>query len=73
MIPGNSGLSFLKSIKLSSILEGTSKTLGVINQAIPIYNQAKPIISNMKTLFKITNSLKEEPEEKKNISKVFFV
>ena len=29
-------ISFLKSISWSSFLDGTSKTLGVINQAIPL-------------------------------------
>lgn len=79
MYPGpnsiiKSSLSFLKDIKLGSILDGTSKTLGVINQAIPVYYQVKPIVSNIGTIFKISNSLKEENEdEKKNISNIFFV
>ena len=60
------GLSSLKTIKWSSLLEGTQKTLGVINQAIPIVYQIKPIVNNAKTIFKIADSLKEEsvqPEE----------
>ncbi len=49
------GLSFLKTIKWGSVLDGTQKTLGVINQAIPVFYQVKPIVSNAKTLFKIAN------------------
>lgn len=49
------GLSFLKTIKWGSIIDGTSKTLGVINQAIPVIYQVKPILDNTKTMFKIAN------------------
>ena len=59
MIPKSSlltrSLSTLKSIKWSTLLEGTQKTLGVINQAIPIVYQVKPIVNNAKTIFKIAN------------------
>ncbi len=51
----------IKKIDFNKILNGTSKTLNVINQAIPIYYQIKPIISNAKTLFKVANILKSEP------------
>ena len=49
------GLSFFKTFKWGEFLDGTSKTLGVINQAIPIVSQVKPIMNNAKTLFKIAN------------------
>lgn len=52
------GLSLARGIKWSSILDGTQKTLGVINQAIPIVTQVKPIMNNAKTLFKIADSFK---------------
>ena len=41
------GLSFGK------ILGGISKTLGVVNQIIPIYKEAKPMINNAKTALSI--------------------
>jgi len=70
-------LSLLKSIKWSSILDGTSKTLGVINQAIPVVYQVKPIIDNAKTMFKVANIINtEEPikkEEKTNNSPIFYI
>ena len=33
------GLETLKSLKFGTILDGTQKTLGVINQAIPVIYQ----------------------------------
>lgn len=41
----------------SGFLDGTQKTLGVINQAIPIVNQVKPIMSNAKAMFKIADEI----------------
>ena len=49
-----------KNIDFNKILTNTSKTLNVINQAIPIYYQLKPIINNAKTLFKVANILKSD-------------
>ena len=51
------GLSSLKTVNWGSLLEGTQKTLGVINQAIPVVYQIKPIINNAKTMFRIANSM----------------
>ena len=55
--------NLFKNFSLSGFLSGTSKTLNVINQAIPIYYQVKPIISNAKTMFKVMNAVKSEPEK----------
>lgn len=55
------GFSLLKGIDFGGLLDGTSKTLNVINQAIPVYYQVKPIVSNLKMISKITNEIKEEP------------
>lgn len=83
MYPGQSTsiLSLLKNIKWGSILDGTSKTLGVINQAIPVVYQIKPIINNAKTMFKIANIMNTPQEEKKvektptntNNSPIFYI
>ena len=51
------GLNFIKNIKWGTLLDGTSKTLGVINQAIPLVYQVKPLVNNAKTIFKISNIL----------------
>lgn len=47
-----------RGINFGSLLDGAGKTLGVINQAIPIVYQVKPIINNAKTMFKIADELK---------------
>ena len=54
------GLSFLKNIQWGSILDGTGKTLSVINQAIPIVYQVKPLIGNAKTFLKIANTISQD-------------
>ena len=72
-------LSLLKNIKWGSILDGTSKTLGVINQEIPVLYQVKPIINNAKTMFKIANIINSpveketKKEEKTNNSPIFYI
>ena len=79
MYPGQSTslLSLLKNIKWSSILDGTSKTLNVINQAIPVVYQVKPIIDNAKTMFKVANIINTpedtKKEEKTNNSPIFYM
>lgn len=62
-------LELLKNINFNNILDGTQKTLNVINQAIPIFNQIKPLINNTKTLFKLTQII-NEPENKEVNNKI---
>ena len=54
------GLSAAKGINWGSLLDGTQKTLGIINQAIPIFYQVKPIISNARTMFRIADVVKND-------------
>ena len=64
--------NLFKNFSLSNFLNGTSKTLNVINQAIPIYYQVKPIFSNAKTMFKVMNAVKSDSSnsiKKTNTSK----
>lgn len=46
-------------INFSSILNGTQKTLNIVNQTIPLIKQAKPVLANAKTMFKIMNEFKK--------------
>lgn len=57
-----------KGINWSGILDGTQKTLGVINQAIPIIYQVKPVISNAKTMFRIADEIRKPNNNTINIS-----
>lgn len=45
--------------RLSSIISGTQKTLGLVNQTIPLVKQMKPVINNAKTMFKVMNEFKK--------------
>lgn len=59
---GNAGLFsriFPSGISLSSILNGTSKTLNMINQAIPVIKQIGPTVQNAKTMFRVMNEFKK--------------
>lgn len=48
-----SGTSIFSKINWSSLLSNAQKTLGVVNQAIPLYYQVKPVFKNLKALGKI--------------------
>ena len=58
-IPTKSLLSSIKAIDWKTLLDSTQKTLGVINQAIPVVYQIRPIVNNAKTLFKIAGAVNE--------------
>ena len=61
-------IAAIKSIKWGSLLEGTQKTLGVINQAIPIVYQVRPLLSNARTLFRVASAINsnDDMEEESN-------
>ena len=61
-------LSTMRKINWSSLLDGTQKTLGVINQALPLIYQVKPIIDNAKTMFKIADVIKSPDMVSPNIN-----
>lgn len=51
-------LRSLRAINWGTFLGNAQKTLGVINQAIPIVYQVRPILGNARTIFKIANGLR---------------
>ena len=53
------GGKILSKLTFSSFINGTSKTLNLINQAIPVVKQVSPIFKNMKTMFKVMNEFKK--------------
>lgn len=55
--------SFSKGFNWTTFLDGTQKTLGVINQAIPIVYQVKPILNNARTMFKIADEIRKPPNQ----------
>lgn len=73
-------INFIKNIKWAELLDNTGKTLGVINQAIPVVYQVKPILSNAKTLLKIagsmnnsSNEVSKQEEKKTRNSPIFYL
>lgn len=53
-------------INWGTILNNTQKSLGIINQAIPIVYQVKPIINNAKTMFRIAGAVKDDKKVNQN-------
>ena len=49
----SSGASIFSKINWSSLLSNAQKTLGLVNQAIPLYYQVKPVFKNLRALGKI--------------------
>lgn len=64
---GGLGKGLLSKFSFNGFLNGASKTLNVVNQAIPIFYQVKPMFNNAKTMFKIMGAVKDETPNKKNI------
>ena len=61
----NMGYSFPKhGFNWSNILTNTQKTLGIINQALPIVYQVRPLLNNARTLFKIAGAINEKDDTK---------
>lgn len=48
-----------RGINWGSILNNTQRTLGIINQAIPVVKQVSPIVNNAKTMFRVMNEFKK--------------
>ena len=54
----------ISRINWANLLTNAQKSLGIINQAIPLVYQVKPIISNAKTMFKIADAMKDDGNKK---------
>lgn len=51
-----------KSINWGGLLNNASKTLGVVNQAIPLVKQAGPMFNNMKSMMRLASIFKDETD-----------
>ena len=60
------GRSIRSGINWSNILNNTQKTLGIINQAIPVFYQVKPMFNNLKTMFRVANEINKDDTIKTN-------
>ena len=55
-----------RGINWNNILNNTQRTLGIINQAIPIVYQVKPLLSNARTLFRVASALNSNDDDEVN-------
>lgn len=62
------GNSFIprRGLNWRGFLNNTQKTLGIINQIIPIVYQVKPLVSNARTLFKIAGAVNSNDDNSQN-------
>lgn len=61
---------FRGGFSFSDIINGTNKTLNVINQMIPIIKQVGPTVQNAKTMFRVMNEFKkfDTPKGRNSVS-----
>ncbi len=50
----------IRSINWSGLLNGADRTLGLVNQTIPLVREAKPMFSNMKSMVKLAKAFRNE-------------
>ena len=50
----------IKSVNWSGLLNGADRTLGLVNQTIPLVREAKPMFSNMKSMVKLAKAFRNE-------------
>lgn len=55
---------------LSGLLNGAQKTIGTVNQIVPLYNQVKPLFQNSKILINVAKSLQTNKPSKRNRTSV---
>jgi len=58
------GFSGIKSINWGGLINNTSKTLGIINQTIPIVRQVGPMVNNMRSMLRVASLFKDETDIK---------
>ena len=56
-----------RGINWNNILKNTQRTLGIINQAIPIVYQVKPLLSNARTLFRVASAINSNDDERSEV------
>lgn len=64
------GLSGIKSINWGGLINNTSKTLGIINQTIPLVKQVGPMVNNMKSMLRVASLFKDETDVKPNFNQI---
>ena len=56
----------IKTFNWSGLINNTSKTLGIINQSIPLVKQVSPMVGNIKSMIKLASVFKDETDSYPN-------
>lgn len=56
----------IKSVNWSGLLNGADRTLGLVNQTIPLVKEAKPMFSNMRSMIKLAKAFRKETIPQRN-------
>ena len=56
----------IKSFNWTGLINNTSKTLGIINQSIPLVRQVGPMMGNMRSMIKLASIFKDETDPQPN-------
>lgn len=69
ILSGTSGIgASIKNLSWTNVLNGASKTLGVINQAIPVVHQIRPIWNNAKTMLRVMKAVNTDNNSTNDIN-----
>ena len=58
------GIQAIKKINWGGLINNTSKTLNVVNQAIPLVRQVGPMVNNVKSMVRVASIFKDETDMK---------
>lgn len=63
---GKLGSAFgaIRSFNWGGLINNTSKTLGIINQTIPLVRQVGPMVGNMRSMLRLASVFKDETDTK---------
>lgn len=64
-----SSLRAFKGINWGGLINNASKTLNVVNQAIPLVRQVGPMVNNMKSMVRIASIFKDETDKKPSLQR----
>lgn len=52
----------IKAFNWGGLINNTSKTLGIINQTIPLVRQVGPMVGNMRSMLRLASAFKDETD-----------
>lgn len=53
----------IKAFNWGGLINNTSKTLGIINQTIPLVRQIGPMVGNMRSMLRLASAFKDETDK----------